>query len=63
MTRDALSGIKVRLHGTPRLLVIDEIHKLCGQAGDKALTVLRDLYDDPAHTLKAVAVPIPLLSV
>jgi DNA transposition AAA+ family ATPase len=44
-TRHSLAGIKEKLQGTPRLLVIDEIHKLCGQAGDKALTVLRDLYD------------------
>ncbi|MCY2952991.1 MAG: AAA family ATPase, partial [Planctomycetota bacterium] len=44
-TRHSLAGIKEKLQGTPRLLLIDEIHKLCGQAGDKALTVLRDLYD------------------
>jgi DNA transposition AAA+ family ATPase len=44
-TRDALLSVKDRLKHTPRLLVIDEIHKLCGMAGDKALHVLRDLHD------------------
>lgn len=33
------------LRGTPRLIIIDEIHKLCGSCEDKALHVLRDLYD------------------
>ena len=44
-TRHIVAGIEDKLQGTPRLLIIDEIHKLCGQAGDRALTVLRDLYD------------------
>ena len=44
-TRHSVAGIEDKLQGTPRLLIIDEIHKLCGQAGDRALTVLRDLYD------------------
>ena len=33
------------LRGTARLILIDEIHKLCGSKDDKALHVLRDLYD------------------
>jgi DNA transposition AAA+ family ATPase len=33
------------LAGTPRLIIIDEIHKLCGTKDDKTLHVLRDLYD------------------
>ena len=33
------------LKGTPRLIIVDEIHKLCGTKDDKALHVLSDLYD------------------
>src|SRR5665213_176714 len=33
------------LIGTPRLIIIDEIHKLATGGDDKALHVLRDLYD------------------
>jgi hypothetical protein len=37
--------IKQSLVGTPRLLIIDQIHNLCGAAGDKPLFVLSDLFD------------------
>lgn len=33
------------LAGSGRLLLIDEIHKLCGEKHDRALHVLRDLHD------------------
>jgi hypothetical protein len=41
----AMLRIKEALRGTSRLLIIDEIHKLCGQSHDKGLNVLRDLHD------------------
>jgi DNA transposition AAA+ family ATPase len=33
------------LEGTNRLIIIDEIHKLCGSPDDRPLHVLRDLFD------------------
>jgi hypothetical protein len=46
--RHVLDRVKDTLAGAPRLLIIDELHKLCsGNAGsdDKPLHVLRDLFD------------------
>ena len=37
-----------RLKGTPRLLMIDQIHNLCGAKDDKPLYCLADLYDATA---------------
>ncbi|HUO07072.1 MAG TPA: AAA family ATPase [Phycisphaerae bacterium] len=33
------------LKGTERLVMVDEVHKLCGRANDAALHVLRDIHD------------------
>lgn len=47
-SRHLLSRVKEILTGSPRLLIFDEVHKLCtgtAAADDKALTVLRDIYD------------------
>ncbi len=43
--RELTDRLEQLLRGTPRLIVIDEIHKLCGSKDDKALHVLRDLHD------------------
>jgi len=37
--------IKEALSGTPRLLIVDQIHNLCGACDDRALYVLADLHD------------------
>jgi hypothetical protein len=37
--------IKGVLAGTPRLLLVDQIHNLCGAKGDKPLYMLADLWD------------------
>jgi DNA transposition AAA+ family ATPase len=37
--------IKTALAGTPRLLVVDQIHNLCNGRDDRALYVLADLHD------------------
>ena len=37
--------IKEALAGTPRLLIVDQIHNLCGVPGDRSLFVLADLHD------------------
>lgn len=39
------AAIKKALKDSGRLLLVDEIHKLCGGRNDDALNVLRDLYD------------------
>ncbi|QOV88431.1 AAA family ATPase [Humisphaera borealis] len=45
-SRQALVKIKEQLKGTPRLLIIDEVHKLCSDSdSDRALNVIRDLHD------------------
>jgi DNA transposition AAA+ family ATPase len=44
-SRFLVPGIIERLAGTGRLVIIDEIHKLCGKTTDAALHVLRDLHD------------------
>jgi hypothetical protein len=44
-TRQALHAVQERLLECPSLLLIDEAHKLMGQAHDKALHSLRDLHD------------------
>jgi DNA transposition AAA+ family ATPase len=43
--RGMQTRLEQMLKGTPRLIIIDEIHKLCGTKDDKTLHVLRDLYD------------------
>jgi DNA transposition AAA+ family ATPase len=40
-----LAGIREKLSGSGRLVIVDEIHKLCGLRDDEGLNVLRDLYD------------------
>jgi len=40
-----LSSIKQSLRDTPRLLIVDEIHKLCTGRNDGGLHLLRDLHD------------------
>jgi hypothetical protein len=44
-TRYAWSSIKAALAGTSRLLIVDQIHALCGHSADKPLYVLADLFD------------------
>jgi DNA transposition AAA+ family ATPase len=43
--RGLMLRLEQLLRGTPRLIIIDEIHKLTGGRDDKALHVLRDLHD------------------
>jgi DNA transposition AAA+ family ATPase len=48
-SRFVLERIKDELRGTSRLIIIDEVHKLCTDQGshgdDRALHILRDLHD------------------
>jgi hypothetical protein len=37
--------IKSKLNGTPRLLMIDQIHNLCGAKDDRPFYILADLFD------------------
>lgn len=46
------------LRGTPRLIIIDEIHKLCGGRDDKVLHVLRDLHDATGDSDAGTGVPM-----
>ena len=45
--RHTLEAIKDKLNGTGRLVIIDEAHKLCGDASsdERALNIIRDLHD------------------
>jgi DNA transposition AAA+ family ATPase len=43
--RSVMARIEEILKGTPRLIIVDEIHKLCGAKDDAGLHVLRDIYD------------------
>jgi DNA transposition AAA+ family ATPase len=43
--RGLMSRLEAMLAGTPRLLIVDEVHKLCFTKDDRSLHVLRDLYD------------------
>lgn len=43
---DRFRRVVDKLSGTPRLLIVDQIHNLCGCAGDKPLFVLTELWDE-----------------
>ena len=43
--RTLMARVEELLKGTPRLVIVDEVHKLCGAKDDRALHVLRDMYD------------------
>ncbi|MGB7158161.1 MAG: AAA family ATPase [Tepidisphaeraceae bacterium] len=46
------------LHDTNRLLIVDQIHNLCGARGDKPFYVLTDLHDRTARTRGEAGIPM-----